>query len=165
MVLTSSLLVLSCAPGGGEDDRSGGDIREGNGDRPATASSQTRDLRLTLTAGRASYQKGKPILFSLTLENRTDEPVVVNWNSGQHFETAIEDASGKEVYRWSRGMAFTQALEERTLEPGQTDRLEATWDQKDPQGKQVASGTYTVTGSSTASQAPSEVSLAIRIEG
>ena len=50
---------------------------------------------------------------------------------------------GREVvWRWSHGRAFTMALEQITLKPGESRTFEAVWEQKDNAGKDVPEVDY-----------------------
>ena len=51
------------------------------------------------------------------------------------------DAGPRSAGRWSHGRAFTMALEQITLKPGESRTFEAVWEQKDNAGKDVARGT------------------------
>lgn len=58
------------------------------------------------------------------LTNSGEDPVEVTFASGQSADVVLTDPnSGRELYRWSRDMAFTQAERRVTLSPGQTERI------------------------------------------
>lgn len=60
---------------------------------------------------------GIPILRGrLALENSSGAPFRMTFNSGQQFDAAIRNPEGKEVWRWSDGKAFTEAIETVTVE-------------------------------------------------
>ncbi|MFN0102460.1 MAG: BsuPI-related putative proteinase inhibitor [Bryobacteraceae bacterium] len=54
------------------------------------------------------------------LNNNTGAPLRIVFRSGQTFELILLDAEGKTLYRWSDGLAFTQALRAVDLPPGET---------------------------------------------
>lgn len=99
--------------------------------------------------------------FTHTVENADDEPVEITFRSGKHADVAVYDASDpeglprralskdesgaetqsgtphddddpEEVWRWSDGRLFTQALESRTLDPGETATFTFTWEGAEP---------------------------------
>ena len=76
--------------------------------------------------------------FEFTVNNTGDGPVELQFRSGKVADVAVLD-DGEEVWRWSAGRMFTQALQSRTLAPGESVSHQFTWD--DPQ-----SGTYTARG-------------------
>ena len=76
--------------------------------------------------------------FEFRVRNTGDEPVELQFRSSKAADIAVLD-DGEEVWRWSAGRMFTQALQSRTLAPGESASHQFTWD--DPQ-----SGTYTARG-------------------
>ena len=48
--------------------------------------------------------------MELKLTNLTDGAISIEHRSGQNYDFTLEDTNGKELYRWSVGMVFTQAL-------------------------------------------------------
>ena len=98
--------------------------------------------------------------FMYTVENVGDGPTELNFRSGKHADVAVYDASDpegvprralsndesgaevrsgtpnddpdpEEVWRWSDGRMFTQALESRTLDAGETTMFTFTWEGSD----------------------------------
>ena len=57
---------------------------------------------------------------TLTIRNATSSAIDMVFNSGQSYDVVIRNASGNEVYRWSQGKAFTMAIRQLTLAPGDT---------------------------------------------
>jgi hypothetical protein len=88
--------------------------------------------------------------FALTIDNGGTEPAEVTYRSGLHADFAVsEGADGPEVWRWSEGRMFTQAIETETLEPGESVRYTAAWEDPSP-------GEYAVTASLAAADADLE---------
>lgn len=54
------------------------------------------------------------IVFAMDVTNGTGDTVPATFADGQDAEVVIADADGSEVYRWSDGKAFTEAI--RTIE-------------------------------------------------
>lgn len=81
--------------------------------------------------------------FAFTVTNRGTEPLTLHFPSGKLADIVVSNASG-EVWRWSDGRMFTQAIESRSLTPGESLIHEAAW--PDP-----PSGTYTAEAMVTAS--------------
>ncbi|WHY02074.1 BsuPI-related putative proteinase inhibitor [Neobacillus sp. DY30] len=82
--------------------------------------------------------------FELTIKNNQQLPLSFEFPSSQFYEITVSDASGHEVYRYSKGRFFLQALQTLTIEPNQTYRKVENWDYK-VNGKRVPTGKYTVT--------------------
>ena len=53
--------------------------------------------------------------LELKVTNSGDAAYTVPHRNGQSYDFAILDKNNKELYRWSNGMAFTQALTESTI--------------------------------------------------
>ena len=61
--------------------------------------------------------RGIPTLRArLALENSSGAPFRMTFNSGQQFDAVIRNPAGEEVWRWSDGKAFTEAIETVTIE-------------------------------------------------
>jgi hypothetical protein len=101
------------------------------------------------TTDKRHYALGESVKMTLTLTNASQRPLKLNFRSGQTFDFVVKRGR-VEVWKWSHEKAFTQALQDLMLAPNETKRFEATWDQKDKQGKQVGDGRYAVTGIVTA---------------
>ncbi|WLR42924.1 BsuPI-related putative proteinase inhibitor [Bacillus carboniphilus] len=84
------------------------------------------------------------VTFQMKLTNNTSAEQIVKFNSGQSYDIVVRDSTGKEVYRYSKGRMFTQALREITIASGDTKTWESTWDYK-KDGTRVEEGTYQVT--------------------
>lgn len=105
----------------------------------------TRGLEVRLEIPHESYRQGEAVAMTLRLRNAGDEPVRLQFATGQTHDFIVQQ-NGAEVWRWSAGMAFTQAVTSLTLLPDETRTFTATWDQRDSAGSAVAPGTFTVIG-------------------
>lgn len=79
----------------------------------------------------------EPNSWPFDLTNATDEDMALTFSDGQRIEVTLSDESG-EVYRWSDGMLFTQAIAEIDLPAGSTFPFVLN---ADPTG--LSAGTYT----------------------
>ena len=75
-------------------------------------------------------EKSGRLLLKLTVRNEGTEPYAVEHSTGQNYDFALLDAKGREIWRWSDGMTFTQALQTYTLAPGASEELTAEIDRK-----------------------------------
>lgn len=73
---------------------------------------------LGIRADRSTYAAGEPLAFTVAVENRGTQHVVLTFRTAQRFDVRIQDASGREVWRWSADRMFAQAVGEERLEPG-----------------------------------------------
>lgn len=77
--------------------------------------------------------------FAFTVQNADTEPVDLEFRSGKPADVAVSE-DGVEVWRWSEGRMFTQAIQTKTLAPDESFTHEATW-------KPPSSGDYTAKAS------------------
>lgn len=66
--------------------------------------------------------------LELVIANNTKNAVTISHTSGQKYDFTLLDADKKEIYRWSAGRMFTEALAETVIQPGEsvtfTEKLE-----------------------------------------
>jgi hypothetical protein len=103
----------------------------------------------TLRVTPVRARPGEKLTLRLTVQNHGPREERLLFRTGQQFDFTV--MRGREVvWRWSHGRAFTMALEQITLKPGESRTFEAVWEQKDNAGKDVPEGDYRVTGIITA---------------
>ena len=85
--------------------------------------------------------EARAIHFSLNLTNATKKRVELEFPSGQEYDFAVLDSSGREVYRWGKERMFTQSLKNRMLDGGETRGYEESVDKALPNGSYVAVAT------------------------
>ena len=85
--------------------------------------------------------EARAIHFSLDLTNATKKHVELEFPSGQEYDFAVLDSTGREVYRWGKERMFTQSLQNRMLDGGETRRYEESVDKALPNGSYVAVAT------------------------
>jgi hypothetical protein len=107
------------------------------------------DLVLRNSAGqvRQEFGNGEPITLELTVRNRTNTDVVVQFDSGHQFEFLVVDAGSSRVrWKWSSDKAFIQATTELLFEPGQTHTFTTVWNQVGDDKQLVGPGNYEARG-------------------
>lgn len=70
------------------------------------------------------------LLLEFKVTNVGDAPYTISHRNGQVYDFAILDKNGKALYRYSNGMAFTQALTSTTIAPHQSVVYQAELDRK-----------------------------------
>jgi hypothetical protein len=80
----------------------------------------------------------KSIRFALDVTNPTKKDVELTFPDGQTHDFIVLDSVGREVYRWGEGRMFTQSVQNRTIDGGDTMHIteQATLDL--PPGSYVA---------------------------
>jgi hypothetical protein len=79
--------------------------------------------------------------FALHVTNATKKSVELAFPSGQEYDFAVVDSSGREVYRWGNGRMFTQSLQNKVIDGGETMRFEERAEKPLPSGTYVAVAT------------------------
>lgn len=82
------------------------------------------------------------VIFDFALANHSSAAKKLQFNSGQQFELIIKNEKNEEVYRYSEGKFFTQAIIYKTIEPGGSLHWQAQWDMRNKEGKAVSAGRY-----------------------
>ncbi len=85
--------------------------------------------------------EARAIHFSLDLTNASKKNFELEFPSGQEYDFAVLDSTGREVYRWGKERMFTQSLQNRLLGGGETMRYEERADKALPNGSYVAVAT------------------------
>ena len=70
--------------------------------------------------------------FAIELTNTNNKLTEVRFANGRTHEFVVLDEQNREVWRWSAGRLFTQALQTRQLQKGEAIRYTAHWDTAAP---------------------------------
>ena len=97
------------------------------------------------------------VTLTLTVSNPASAPAKVSFNSGQHYDFTISDAtSGFVLWRWGVGMLFTQMLSDETIPAPGSLVYTAKW-QPTEKGSYIAAGSLV----SLSHKADARVSLTV----
>ena len=105
------------------------------------ASGVVRGIGVEIRLDKAAYAVGEPVEITLTLTNTERAVASFQFPTGQMYDFVVTH-EGRRVWQWSLGRVFIQAFTTLTLNPGETKTFVDRWDQRNPQGQQVASGVY-----------------------
>ena len=92
--------------------------------RSSTAATKESPLSATLDV----RTDGDAILLSLQIANAGKKGIELTFPSGQTHDFVILDTVGAEVWRWSRGRLFTQALQNTMLSRGESMTMTERWE-------------------------------------
>ncbi|MFP4622920.1 MAG: BsuPI-related putative proteinase inhibitor [Gemmatimonadota bacterium] len=120
----AALLVAGCAGSNGTEGRT---------------EPEAPDLAVSLEVDVAPGSVG----LALHVTNSGADPVTFTFPSSQRYDFVISTPAGEEVWRWSEGRFFTQAVTEATLAPGASWSMEAEWDPGTRTGRYTAAGVLT----------------------
>ena len=101
---------------------------------------------------------GEDVKFTFHVTNGSNKRVELRFPSGQTHELVVLDAQGREVWRWSRGRMFTQAMQNKMLATNDTLTFTETW-------RPDRAGTYTAVASLLSQNYPSEQRAAFSLPG
>lgn len=114
-------------------------LSEGNTNRE-----NTEPIAVELETVVEVKKENNNIIFEITLTNQGDETIELPFSSGQQFEILVKNKDEDEVYRYSEGRMFTQALTFIEIKAGEKLSWIEEWDQKSDQ-TWVSNGEYKVT--------------------
>ena len=90
------------------------------------AAGSTSEGRTLATSANVSVNDG--VSLTLHVTNVTDHSVELTFPSGQAYDFVILDSAGRELWRWSEGHMFTQALKNKFLSSKETLTYQEQWD-------------------------------------
>ena len=67
--------------------------------------------------------EGSTLRFTLEVTNVGKKNVELTFPDGQTHDFAVLDSVGREVYRWGADRMFTQSVQNRTIDSGETLRI------------------------------------------
>ena len=79
--------------------------------------------------------------FALHVGNNTKKMIELRFPNGQTHEFVVQDSTGKEVWRWSSGRMFTQAMRNKLLKGREETVFEERWNTKGLRGTYTAIAT------------------------
>ncbi len=87
---------------------------------------------------------GVPFSLTFSVSNCNERETSRQYNSGQIYDFIVRDASGELLWNWAHGLAFVQAIQERTYSAQQPVTYGVVWNQTDNDGVPVPPGTYQI---------------------
>lgn len=78
------------------------------------------------------------VKFALHVGNNTKKMIELRFPNGQTHEFIVVDEFGKEVWRWSKGRMFTQAIRNKLLKGREETVFEERWNTQGMRGKYTA---------------------------
>ncbi|MBP0726872.1 hypothetical protein J5Y03_17075 [Bacillus sp. RG28] len=83
-------------------------------------------------------------LFTFTFKNNSDQPMLLEFLTSQFYDYTVYNTHREQVYHFSKGRFFLQAIQHKSLNSGEQIQWKSTWNYKTNEGKRVPAGTYTV---------------------
>lgn len=98
------------------------------------------------------------VKFTFHVTNSSAKRVELRFPSGQTHDLVVLDPQGREVWRWSHGRMFTQAMQNKVLAASDTLTFTETW-------RPEKAGTYTAVASLLSQNFPTEQRAAFSFPG
>lgn len=150
-LLCAGAVALACGSWSSHSEASvaSATVTKGNGDTPrvAKASDATgaagdeSDTSANFASSFAVSVEPHALRFAFDLTNRTSKRVELAFPSGQEYDFTVEDAKGREVYRWGSTRMFTQSMRNKLIGGGETMHIAERAETTLPHGQYVAVAT------------------------
>lgn len=127
-LLASAVLAFACGP------------RARNEVASRDAARGTRATAAQPLASRLDVTVDDAVRFDFAVVNESKKKLEVSFADGRTHEVVVLDSLGREVWRWSEGRMFTQAMQNRVLRTSDALRYEEEWQAPAP-GRYVAVAT------------------------
>ena len=115
------------------------------GPRPRAAESASSPPAVsgesTPLASSLDVKVNREVRLAFHVTNTSGKKMELVFPSGQTHEFVILDSLGRELWRWSEGRMFTQAIQTKLLGNGETLSYEEQWDGALPKGTLTAVAT------------------------
>lgn len=85
-----------------------------------------RGLTMTLRIEPSVVERGQGVTMGINVQNNTGREETLRFPSGQRYDFWITE-DDREVWRWSEGMLFTQAVETLEIPGGSGESFGETW--------------------------------------
>jgi hypothetical protein len=128
-LLCSAVLAFACGP-----------RAHNEADLSDTPSRTTRVNSAVPLATSLDVTVDGEVTFDFAVINEGKKKLEVKFADGRTHDLVVLDSLGNEVWRWSEGRAFTQAMQNKVLRASDALRYEEEWDEPAP-GRYVAVAT------------------------
>jgi hypothetical protein len=149
-LLCAGAVALAC----GSLSRNESSVAQNSGSARHSKTSATDTRAPEVNGNFAVDVEPHALRFALHLTNQSKKNVELAFPNGQVYEFTVLDSVGREVYRWGAGRMFTQSVQNKLIDGGDTMRIDERADTTLPRGRYVAVATlrstnYPMTQSST----------------
>lgn len=128
VLLGAGALALACGPHVASTDA------DANAETPATAQPPS-DAPLATSLNVTVRDN---VTFTLHVTNTSGKRVELTFPSGMTHDFVVLDSTGNEVWRWSEGRLFTQAIQNKLLTSKESAKYEEAWNPTRVTGKFTA---------------------------
>jgi len=108
----------------------------GHSSKTTSATSERRSKEL-LTS-KFTVNAGSRVEFNLDVRNNSLKMVELRFKDGKTHDFYVQDASGKEVWRWSKSRMFTQGVQNKLVKSRDVAVFSEQWVPSNARGKYTA---------------------------
>ena len=108
---------------------------------PAVKKTPKKEQQVRVAPSFTISVEHKSIRFALDVTNPTKKDVELTFPDGQTHDFTVIDSAGRVVYRWAAGRMFTQSVQNKTIDRGETLHIAERVAPSLPQGSYVAVAT------------------------
>lgn len=131
-LLCAGALALACGPHARHNESAASTTDA----KPAEPRAPASDEHPLATSANVAVKNG--VALSIHVTNLSDHAVELDFPSGQTHDFVVVDSLGREVWRWSDGRMFTQALQNKLLDSRETVTYAEHWDGRGRTGRFTA---------------------------
>lgn len=102
-------------------------------------------LECTITPNFSEMPSGETASFTITLRNKSDKSVKIDYSTGQEWDLVIIH-NKKQIYRWSSGFKWEEKPFSNMLKPGKSISATLPWKAVSKYGMPVSQGDFVARG-------------------
>ena len=111
----------------------------GNAGHSSKTTSSTSERRSKeLLTSKFTVNAGSRVEFNLDVRNNSLKMVELRFKDGKTHDFYVQDASGKEVWRWSKSRMFTQGVQNKLVKSRDVAVFSEQWSPSNARGKYTA---------------------------
>jgi hypothetical protein len=135
-LLVAGAIALACGPHARRNDAKAS-TTDGRADTtPKKTAKSIPEAQALAASAKVAVHDG--VSFTLHVTNLADHALELNFPSGKTHDFVVVDSAGRVVWRWSDGQMFTQALQNKLLDPNETLTYEEKWNASGLRGRFTA---------------------------
>lgn len=112
--------------------------RGNSGHTSKTTSTTSSNRSKTLLTSKFTVNAGSRVEFNLDVRNNSKKMVELRFRDGKTHDFFVQDASGKEVWRWSKSRMFTQGVQNKLVKARDVAVFSEQWAPSNAHGRYTA---------------------------
>src|SRR6185503_11779625 len=112
--------------------------RGNSGHASRTTSTTSLNRSKTLLTSKFTVNAGTRVEFNLDVRNNSLKMVELRFKDGKTHDFYVQDASGKEVWRWSKSRMFTQGVQNKLVKSRDVAVFSEQWSPSNARGRYTA---------------------------